>query len=61
MEHSNLPLEESILAYEEGTRLVKECRVVLDQAEKRIQTLTQEGLPPEVSAADGGENDDLPF
>jgi len=64
LEHGDLPLEESIRAFEEGIRLVKQCTAVLGEAEKRIQRLTQEGTgttggPLRQEEDRGG--DELPF
>ena len=65
LERGDLSLEESIRAFEEGIRLVKQCTAVLGEADKRIQRLTQEG-----TAAAGAETavdeeergvDELPF
>jgi exodeoxyribonuclease VII small subunit len=65
LERGDLSLEESIRAFEEGIKLVKECTAVLGQAEKRIQHLTQEGasLTPAAPPADEEERgaDELPF
>ena len=42
MEAGNLPLDEVIATFEEGTRLVRDCREKLATAEKRIQILVKE-------------------
>jgi len=42
MEKGNLSLEESIALFELGTELVRHCTDLLDKAELRIKTLTQE-------------------
>ena len=41
MEGGELPLEEMLERYEEGTRLVKLCSEKLAAAEKRIETVTR--------------------
>lgn len=41
IESGEVPLEESIEKYAEGTRLVKHCRGILDRAEKKIQLLAK--------------------
>jgi exodeoxyribonuclease VII small subunit len=41
IESGEVPLEESIEKYEEGTKLVKQCRRILDTAEHKIQLLTK--------------------
>jgi exodeoxyribonuclease VII small subunit len=43
MEAGQLPLEESLAAYQRGTDLVKYCETLLADAEQRIQVLA----PPE--------------
>ena len=44
MEQGEVPLEESLKAFEEGQRLVARCRVILDDAERRIQQMGLERL-----------------
>ncbi|MGB2823156.1 MAG: exodeoxyribonuclease VII small subunit [Phycisphaerae bacterium] len=39
IEAGEVPLEESIENYAEGIELVKQCRTILDRAEKKIQLL----------------------
>jgi exodeoxyribonuclease VII small subunit len=39
MEAAQLPLEESLAAYQRGTELLKYCEKVLSDAEQRIQQL----------------------
>ncbi len=41
IESGEIGLEESIARYEEGTTLIKQCRTILDAAEKRIQLLAK--------------------
>jgi exodeoxyribonuclease VII small subunit len=42
MESDKLPLEELLVRYEEGTKLVSLCSEKLDAAEKRIEIITRE-------------------
>jgi len=42
MEAGNLPLDEVIATFEEGIKLVRDCRDKLTAAEKRIQILVNE-------------------
>lgn len=42
LEEENVPLEESIKLYEEGMKIGKKCRSILDQADKRISRLSEE-------------------
>ena len=41
MESAELPLEDVLKKYEEGTRLVRFCTAKLDEAEKKIELLTK--------------------
>jgi len=41
VEEGEVPLEESIDCYAEGITLLKQCRQILDQAEEKIQLLSQ--------------------
>ena len=41
MEAGNLPLDEVIATFEEGIKLVRDCREKLAAAEKRIQILVK--------------------
>jgi exodeoxyribonuclease VII small subunit len=43
MEAGQLPLEESLAAYQRGTELVKYCEKLLANAEQRIQILAPAG------------------
>ncbi len=42
VEQGKIPLEESIDKYEQGMKLIKHCRSILEQAEARIETITKE-------------------
>ena len=41
IEEGEVSLEESIEKYAEGTKLIQQCRQILDAAEKKIQLLTK--------------------
>ena len=41
MEEAELPLEDVLKKYEEGTHLVRFCSQKLDEAEKKIEVLTK--------------------
>ena len=41
IESGEIGLEESIARYEEGITLIKQCRTILDAAEKKIQLLAK--------------------
>ena len=42
IEGGDVSLEESIEKYAEGTALIKQCRTILDAAEKKIQVLARD-------------------
>ena len=63
LEEGEIPLEESIEAYAEGTKLVRRCMEKLSAAETMIKELTEgaEGfrlMPSDLDAADDGEDED---
>lgn len=39
LESGELPLEESVAAFEQGVKLSRRCETLLDQAEQRLQVL----------------------
>ena len=55
MERGDVPLEESLTLFEEGTSLVKTCSKLLDEAEMKIVKLMKgaDGAPVEVEFEDG--------
>jgi len=57
MESGDLPLEQLVVAYEEGLRLVRFCSERLDAAEKRLQTITRDaaGQPQGVEVIENPE------
>ncbi|MBN1765508.1 MAG: exodeoxyribonuclease VII small subunit [Sedimentisphaerales bacterium] len=55
VEEGEIPLEECIDKFEQGMKLITHCRSILEQAEKRIETITKEAQasaarPPETTA-----------
>jgi exodeoxyribonuclease VII small subunit len=62
MESAELPLEDVLKKYEEGTRLVRFCAQKLDEAEKKIELLTKkaDGSPKlePFEADDDGNGDE---
>lgn len=46
MEEEELPLEELVDRFEQGTKLLGRCQTVLDSAKKRLQTIA---MAPEAS------------
>ena len=63
LEGKELSLEETLARYEEGSKLVQECRRRLDAAEQRIRTIS--GVPDQAEesgeADEDGESGDLSF
>ena len=57
IESGRVSLEESITKYEEGTKLIEKCRLILNQAEKKIQLLAR-GQGDELKET--GQLDDQP-
>jgi len=45
VEQGEIGLEESIDKYAQGMKLITYCREILDQAEKRIETIHKEAQP----------------
>ena len=41
IESGQIGLEDSIARYEEGIKLIRQCRTILDAAEKKIQLLAK--------------------
>jgi len=63
MEGAELPLEDVLKRYEEGTRLVRFCAAKLDEAEKKIEILQKKAdgsvkLEPFESANEAGDDQD---
>jgi exodeoxyribonuclease VII small subunit len=56
MEDGELSLEESMLAFEKGIKLTRECQSALRQAEQKVQILINENGDTE--ALDDAETDD---
>lgn len=62
LESKDLSLEETLARYEEGSKLVQQCRKRLEAAEQRIRTIS--GESGEDSTEEGEKDDkesDLPF
>ncbi len=47
IEQGQIPLQDSLEQYEKGMNLIKHCRGILQQAEKRIIDISQQSEPPE--------------
>ena len=58
LEQADLPLEESLLQFEEGIALSRRGQAILDAAEERVETLLADGSTAPVAAdGDGRERD----
>ena len=55
MEQGNVPLEESLKLFQEGTELVRSCGKLLDDAEQQVKLVLSgpDGEPVEEDFADG--------
>lgn len=47
MEAGNMPLEESLKAFEQGVRLTRECQQALLEAEQKVELLLSTNKGPE--------------
>lgn len=44
IENGDVPLQDSITQYEKGMELIQHCRTILQQAEKRIEKISQDQI-----------------
>jgi len=61
MEAAELPLEDVLKKYEEGTRLVRFCNQKLEEAEKKIEILTRKAdgtVATKPFQAESGDSED---
>lgn len=58
IEDGDVSLEQSIEKYAEGVTLIKQCRTILDAAEKKIQILSKDMGGQLAPAGELPENDD---
>ncbi len=42
LEQGDLPIEEALKAFEQGVKLTRECQSILQQAEQKVQLLTEQ-------------------
>jgi exodeoxyribonuclease VII small subunit len=47
IEQGQIPLQDSLEQYEKGMALIKQCRTILEKAEKRIEKISEEELKSE--------------
>lgn len=55
LEHGDLPLEESLAAFERGVTLTRSCQAALKEAEQKVEILLKKAGGLEVEAFDNGE------
>lgn len=55
MEKGDVPLEESMKLFQEGTELVRSCEILLDEAQLQVKKITasSDGTPVEEDFQDG--------
>lgn len=55
MERGDVPLEESLKLFQEGTELVRDCGKLLDEAEQQVSKIIAQpdGTPAEEAFTDG--------
>ena len=44
IEKGQIPLQDSLEQYEKGMALIKQCRTILEKAEKRIEKISEQEL-----------------
>ncbi|MBR9827197.1 MAG: exodeoxyribonuclease VII small subunit [Oceanospirillales bacterium] len=49
LEQGDLPIEDALKAFEEGIRLTRDCQGILQQAEQKVQLLTEQDGEIEVT------------
>lgn len=56
LERGDVPLEESLKLFQEGTELVRACGTLLDEAEQQVKMIVQkaDGTPSEEVFVDAG-------
>ncbi len=59
LERDVMPLEETLALYEEGQRLVKECREFLLQAEAKVKKLEEDGTMSDFEGLDEQEEKEI--
>jgi exodeoxyribonuclease VII small subunit len=47
IEQGQIPLQDSLEQYEKGMALIKQCRTILEKAEKRIEKISEQELKSE--------------
>jgi exodeoxyribonuclease VII small subunit len=55
LEHGDLPLEESLAAFERGVMLTRSCQTALKEAEQKVEILLKKAGGPAVEDFDADE------
>jgi exodeoxyribonuclease VII small subunit len=50
LEHGDLPLEESLAAFERGVMLTRSCQLALKEAEQKVEILLRRAGEPQIEA-----------
>ena len=58
LEKGDLPLEESLTAFERGVMLTRRCQTALKEAEQKVEILLKKAGESTVEKFDTGETDD---
>lgn len=58
LEQGDLPIEQALAAFEQGIHLTRECQTILQQAEQKVQLLTEQD--GEICASDFPASGDTP-
>lgn len=48
LEHGDLPLEESLAAFERGVMLTRSCQLALKEAEQKVEVLLRKAGEPQI-------------
>jgi exodeoxyribonuclease VII small subunit len=56
LEHGELPLEESLAAFERGVLLTRSCQAALREAEQKVEILLKKAGGAEAAPFDTGES-----
>ena len=57
LEQGDLPLEESLAAFERGVKLTRSCQTALKEAEQKVEILLKKSGGPEIEDFDTDEVD----
>jgi exodeoxyribonuclease VII small subunit len=57
LEQGDLPLEESLAAFERGVKLTRSCQTAIKEAEQKVEILLKKSGGPEVEDFDADEVD----